>query len=176
VDGDDFPDVVIGDDVYRIAIALPLKVYGRITMWSLAPEGVTTYGEGCTGPAGKVPRIGCRGSAVHGKGVPIHLSKATPGADAFLAIGTSDSSWAGFTLPFDLAALGMPGCALWTSVDTLVHRVTQALPPAPGRATVEVSIPDDLNLIGMAFHAQWLVAPGAGAPASATRALRLRIL
>jgi hypothetical protein len=175
VDGDDFPDVVIGDDSYLVELGPPTKIQGRLTMFSLIPAGVTALGAGCPGFQDEPPRIGVRGSPKPGATLSIHLSKAAPGVHAFLALGLSSTSWAGLELPLDLAALGMPGCALLTSPDVLVHRITQSVPPAPGRASVELRIPADPGVLGAAFHAQWLVGPGDRTPASVTRALRFEI-
>ena len=79
----------------------------------------------------------------------------------------------GAPLPFDLAAAGLPGCAILVSPDVCVPAVTQAAAPAPGRATIALAMPQSPALLGLRFFAQWY----AGGPSPAfTRALRFELL
>ena len=83
-------------------------------------------------------------------------------------LGTDASTWAGATLPLDLAPLGMNGCALRTPVD-----VTIVLASATWTIPVPTIAPD---LIGASFRAQALVIdPAANAfGAVLSNTLRLR--
>jgi hypothetical protein len=164
VDGDGFPDVAIGDRTYYPG---PPKIRGRLTAMSLVPAGVTVLGMGCPGYQGEIPRIGVRGSPVLGQELSIFLSKAAPGVAALLGIGFAE-----LVPPLDLGSFGLPGCMLATPVQTTFSRTTQSQPPAPGRASVDLFVPDDAALVGAQFFAQWWVDGGPGFPAALTRALR----
>ena len=68
-------------------------------------------------------------------------------------------------MPFSLASLGMPGCALLASGDaTLLRFATGSI------ATLTIPIPDDQEFVGLAFYNQAFVfdatANAAGATAS----------
>ncbi|HKB14880.1 MAG TPA: hypothetical protein VKF62_02390, partial [Planctomycetota bacterium] len=168
LDGDDFPEVVISDP--------PFATAGRLTMMSLAPIGVQSYGTGCQGPASQVPRIGVRGSPTVGAVTNVHVSKATPGVCALLLLGASNVNWGPLPLPYDLGGLGVPGCSLLTSVDFFFPALTQATLPAPGRATVAFAIPSDPALVGIQAFVQWYVPSATGyVPGSMTRGVRLTI-
>jgi hypothetical protein len=163
VDGDGFPEVAIGDEHF-----LPGPKYlGRLTVVSLVPEGVAVLGEGCTGYEGKVPRIGVRGSPVLGADLSVFLSQAAPGVPALLGIGFSE-----LAPPLDLGPFGLPGCALATAIQATFVRTTQDQAPVPGRAEVELHVPDDVALLGAPFFAQWWVDGGVEFPDALTRALR----
>lgn len=170
LDGDDFPDVVVSDVGWPPQES---KHKGRLTAYSLIPEGVSALGHGCGTAGAATPRIGVTGSPVLGTTLELHLSKADAGVPALLALGLSDVAWKGATLPFDLAAAGLPGCAILVSPDVCVPAVTQAAAPAPGRATIALAMPQSPALLGLRFFAQWY----AGGPSPAfTRALRFELL
>src|SRR5690606_9316970 len=88
-----------------------------------------------------------------GSNVDFVLRRAAPGAPAALVHGGSDASWSGVPLPFDLGALGAPGCALHCRPDVLLPAIVG---PA-GQATVRIAIPADPNFTGAEFFAQFLV-------------------
>ncbi|HET6203635.1 MAG TPA: hypothetical protein VFI25_12620 [Planctomycetota bacterium] len=174
IDGDDFPDVVLGDDFWFGGI-LPIR--GRVTAFSLAPVGVDVFGDGCPSASGQVPRLGARGSPTTGSTVQIHISGAPPGAVAVLFVGLSDANAGSVPLPMDLTPVGLPGCWLLTSGEFAFPATTQATAPAPGRASFSFAIPPSPALIGAQAFVQWFVGAGGGQvlPASMTRGARLTV-
>ncbi len=73
---------------------------------------------------------------------------------AILQIGTSDTSWYGLPLPFDLALFGAPGCRIYTSSELL------SLPlavNAAGRAQFDFLLPNQIALIGVNIYSQFWV-------------------
>ncbi len=175
VDGDDIPDVLVGDNQYPPGSGISL---GRITMFSLAPTGTAVFGTGCAGPAPGVPRIGVRNGPTPGGTTTIHVSKAAPGVGALLLLGLSNTQAGTTPLPFELGGLAMSGCFLRTSADFVYSQFTQAGYPAPGRASVAFPIPSSTSLVGSVFFAQWFVGGSAVSPipGSMTRAVQLTIL
>ncbi|MGH7151897.1 MAG: integrin alpha, partial [Planctomycetota bacterium] len=173
LDGDDFPDVLLGDWGYPAGA--PLHP-GRLTAFSLAPVGVTVYGTGCPAGGTGIPRIGIRGVPEIGTTTAVNVSKTVPGGRALLVLGLSDTAWGPVPLPLDLGSLGMAGCSLLASADLLCPIDTEPTPPAPGRGSVLLAIPFEPSLIGAAVFVQWIVgsAPGALIPGGATRALRIQ--
>lgn len=133
-------------------------------------------GKGCPDRNGVVPRVGASHPVRLGGRIDVNLSRTVGGARALLILGLSSSSWGNMNLPVDLGPIGMPGCLLRVSVDS-VSGVTTAGPRAKGRATVPVDVPADPALRGRSFHAQWLVLDlnGPVPSASATGALRFTI-
>lgn len=67
---------------------------------------------GCSGSAAQVPAAACRTASVQwGEKVHLEIQRLLPGAPAVLGLGLAPGgTWAGLTLPFDLAPLGAPGC------------------------------------------------------------------
>jgi len=173
VDGDEFPEIAVGDSKWWPGFGNQQP--GRLTVFSLTPIGVTVFGGGCPGSSIQVPRIGFRGTPSLGETVRIHLSNASPGASAFLLLGFSSAAWGGFALPLDLANFGVPGCSLLVSPDFVLPQTTAPVPPAPGRASVALEVPSAAALAGASVFAQWLVTPAGLASASMTKALEIAI-
>ncbi len=169
VNGDDFPDYLVGGFASINGLA-------EVRLYSGAPIGVTTLGQGCANALGIVPRIGCTDVPARGSQFELHVTRARVGAQAILALGTSTTAWSTVPLPLDLASLNMPNCFLRVAVDStaLASTVGNA---SKGRASHALQIPNLPALAGMTFHAQWLVLEPAGAPAlaSTTRALSVTI-
>ena len=102
-----------------------------------------TYGSGCAGTGGAVPRLAA--NAVPSLGSAIDLAftdlASSPGL-LILAIGLGNTTWNGLPLPLELTNYGMPGCRHYTSADAtlaLVYTQTSgnfqfALPAAPAFA------------------------------------------
>ena len=70
----------------------------------------------------------------------------------FGLIGLSNSSWASYELPRDLAMHGMPGCTQYASVEFAFTLVNSG-----GMATWEIPIPNLPDLVGVTFYTQALV-------------------
>jgi hypothetical protein len=85
---------------------------------------------------------------------------AAGGLPALLAIGTSNTSFQGIPLPFDLTPAGAPGCSIYNNWIAVFATATS--PGANGSATVNVPIPNDPTLAGTTHYSQFVfVSPGA---------------
>jgi hypothetical protein len=168
VNGDELPDMILGN---RLA-----GTGGRVRVVSGAPLGVSTFGVGCAGSSGGVPRIGASKIPVTGNTFPIHLSKSVANSSALCFLGFSNASWWGTPLPLPLGFLGLPGCALEISPD-FVAAVATTSAPSGGRATVTITLPFIPGLVGNSFYAQWYVVdPGPSPlPGAMTRGLSATI-
>ncbi len=67
-------------------------------------------------------------------------------------LGTSNTAVGPFFLPFDLTAIGMSGCTLYTSLDLTVPMVNQG-----GSATWTLPVPNVPALAGAKFYDQAVV-------------------
>lgn len=77
-----------------------------------------------------------------------------------LGLGRYSAATLGVPLPFDLAAVGAPGCALRVDPETVVARIATA----SGLAQVGVPIPNLPGLVGLQAHGQWFLADPATGP------------
>lgn len=77
-----------------------------------------------------------------------------------LGLGRYSAPALGVPLPFDLAAVGAPGCALRVDPETVVARIATA----SGAAQVGVPIPTLPALAGLQGHGQWFLADPSTGP------------
>ena len=84
----------------------------------------------------------------------VRVAQARPAAPALLCLGTSRTAWGSIPLPFDLGAIGAPGCLLLTSVLDSRPVTTSAA----GEASFSYGLPNDIYMLGLPFYNQWLVA------------------
>ncbi|MCC6669808.1 MAG: hypothetical protein IT458_02020, partial [Planctomycetes bacterium] len=100
----------------------------------------------------------------------IQLHGAEPGAPAFLLLGLSTERFGALGLPAGLETLGLPGCALHTSVEVVGVARTGTSGLERGYAWLEV--PGGVRGTSP-WSAQWLVFPRAGTwpPSAITPAL-----
>jgi hypothetical protein len=126
------------------------------TTWSYEPGAIASWlggGVGCTGSSGTPALAAAPGSLpIAGATFTLRVSCGAMNAPAVLALGVSDQQWGGLPLPFDLAAIGMPGCTLRTSVDAIV-----ATPLVGGVGSFAWPLPLSPSALGFAFFAQGLV-------------------
>jgi len=116
------------------------------------PASYTTFGQAC-GPRGALPRTGSIGVPTLGKSYQITVSGAQPSAPTFFALGTSDTQWPPYKLPFDLTILGAPGCSLLCSYNVAIQKMTSN----SGTATQTITVPNNPWLIGQSIFNQWIV-------------------
>jgi hypothetical protein len=128
------------------------------TAGRIGPESRYAFlGAGCAGsmPAARLvpldtPRIGAT-LQVTLDNLPVDV--------ALLWTGSSTSTSAFGSLPFNVSSLGMPGCTAYASADAVTVLVGSG-----GRAAYRLTIPDLPALVGVRFHQQALVFdPGANA-------------
>lgn len=174
------PTLTIREEMYDLAVdpfettdllLQPLTAAAATSYRALSREiarqrGVAwsaTYGANCSGGglspalavvAGSAPRPG-QTFSLRVQGLSTATAPLSVGA-----IGFSDVLWNGVPLPFDLGAIGMAGCRLWTDV-----AITDALTTtAGGTALLAIALPNTPALVGGAFYAQaFPLAPGANA-------------
>lgn len=123
----------------------------------LAKGLVAPYGAGCPCNAGQPllepgeasrPWVG--GSATIDM---IHVGRDPLRNHAFAFLGASDAVWGSRTLPYDLATIGMPGCAVLCD-PLLVAELSYRGEPCE----ITLAIPSNPGLVGSSFFLQGLVA------------------
>ncbi len=116
------------------------------------PGAFATFGAGCASSAGGL-ELQAMSLPYAGGAFVQRIANAPPTATlAVVAYGLSHTSWNGQPLPFALAALGAPGCAVLVSVDTTV-----TVPLAGGSGTTVWNVPALPALVGAPFFLQALV-------------------
>jgi hypothetical protein len=102
---------------------------------------------------GAVPQLTNSGIPEIGQSFDVKLSFARANAPALFFIGLSRTDWNGIPLPFDLVAIGSPGCFLHASALAILGTVADA----NGAATVNLAVPNDKALIQARFYNQFVV-------------------
>jgi len=130
----------------------------RIDVYSgnLTTASATTYGTGCgTPPMDFTPTS----FAITGQNLTGTITN-TPTPLCLVAFGASDTLVNGVpVLPFDLGAIGMPGCTLYQSTDIFGLGTTGNY--GTGQATFTLGIPSNPALWGQHFYFQAIsYAPG----------------
>lgn len=109
----------------------------------------TPFGTGCAGNAG-TPTLAAPSLPWFGSNFQVQLQNLPNNALAWLAIGFSNTQWAGGSLPFDLGAFGVNGCRLYASGDLVIGTMATG-------STATFDIPLMLpSLIGTTFFNQGL--------------------
>ncbi len=108
------------------------------------PGFFESYGVGCVGSNGSLPRASGRGRPGIGQPVQMYLTSAPPTAPLILAFGAPRTA-----LP--LGGIGMPGCTLATQPMVSLPSFSDAI----GKNVVPVGIPNNPGLIGGAVDIQW---------------------
>jgi hypothetical protein len=106
-----------------------------------------------TAQPGSLPRTGST--------LVTNVTHLTTGARPLMFVGLSNTSWNGVPLPFDLSAVGLPGCELLASPDIVIP-----LPNLNGTATLSLGIPLNPQLHGIAFYKQAFIFSSVLHPAS----------
>lgn len=113
---------------------------------------------GC--PAGENRAAGAVGSPGNGD-LLFNLFGAEPGKGAFACLGVSTTTWGGLPLPYDLGALGLAGCKIYTDLSVVVPRTTTPF----GTAEFRILLPDNPALAGQTLYGQWVAADSRVNPA-----------
>lgn len=123
------------------------------------------FGSGCSGTTSLKPTLGLDpllgGPPLLGGTLNLRASGLPLSMPALLAFGASDKSWGALRLPLSLAAIGMPGCNLYVSLDIVQVGATSS---ALGEARWTIHIPNDSRVIGAKFFNQVAVAAPAANP------------
>jgi hypothetical protein len=164
VDGDGHADFAVGAPS---AEPSNLGAEGQVLVSSNVPVpgAMTHFGEGCPGSNGKVPFIfpigGPPSVSTGNANFGFLLKDAAVGAPTWLLIGFSNSTWAGVSLPWLLAPLGLAACHLLVSPDAVIL-VLAPIPPF-NLMFAPIPIPPAPALVGQVVFAQWFVADPPGA-------------
>lgn len=99
--------------------------------------------------AGAVPLLAGSGKPNIGTSYALSVSKARASSPAALITGISDKKFGAFNLPLDLTFIGMPGCKMLASGESvLAFNVNNQ-----GSASLNIAIPNDKSLIqAKVFH------------------------
>lgn len=124
----------------------------KFRIWSGPAGHYEAYGSGCVGSNRGTPQLGWYGMPMAGGSFQVQLDRAVPGNFAMLSFGDSNTISGTTPLPFALAPLGAPGCAVQGS---LLVTVLYGTDPVTGQAVVTVTLPNDPNLGGFHFYNQW---------------------
>jgi hypothetical protein len=153
---------------WPLSIRVPLKVSQDLSSWDLTsgsdlvpadgyfPKIVNAndrLGSGCAGSNGVDPFINAASIPRVGDPLAMTLHQAKPNSLAVLCIGESRTDYGGIPLPFDLAGVGAPGCALQVSIALLLVTTTSAT----GSGQLTVPVPNDPALVIQYVYHQWLV-------------------
>jgi hypothetical protein len=125
------------------------------------PATIAPFGTGCAGSAGTPVLRADNGSLPWlGDTLALAVEPVAANAPVLLAIGFSNTTFGGASLPVSLDALGMTGCSLLVSIDE------QRLAFSNGaRADFALLVPTTTALTGLQFFAQAAVADAAANPA-----------
>ena len=107
------------------------------------PSGRWRWAAGVPILLGRVPGLGATGGqpdVTHGNPTfGLLVSNLAPGAQPTLLLGASPA-WLGYTLPLDLALLGLPGCTLYVSPDVMIPLFANGAQPAAAYIPLPVPV------------------------------------
>jgi formylglycine-generating enzyme required for sulfatase activity len=139
-----------------------------------AQSSYVSYRSSCPGSVA-VPQLSADAPSL---GSPWTLTVAglRPGSAGQLIFALSDDSFGPYELPFDLAAVGAPGCFLNVTSDPAYGAGDRLLAAdASGRAALTTPIPNTAVILGFTFHNQYVsfdAPPGRALPITTTNAGR----
>ena len=125
----------------------------RIFCGGQMPGAYAPFGKGCVGSNAKIPAIAADTVPTLGLPIQIRLSGGLASTPAFCAVGTSDKTWGSLQLPYDLGAIGGPGCSAYVDMPVLLATATNAA----GDASLPLQIPNNPGLFGQLVFNQWVV-------------------
>jgi hypothetical protein len=125
---------------------------------------VRPFGEPCAGTDGHEPILGTRAPMTTGQRFVLEVHNAPPGALVHLAAGASSSSFQGVPLPYDLAGIGAPGCAILIDHLLVQSGVAVGAGSGGGSALFDWPVPNVPALRGTLVYFQaYVVDPAANA-------------
>lgn len=112
-----------------------------------------SFGQGCAGGHGAVPRLAAESGTLPTRGSTFTAEVSNVGnATAVLfGLGVSNQSWLGYSLPFSMAGLGMPGCSLHCSMDAVF---SLSVGGRSGTAAWNWTVPLSSSIDGLTFYQQ----------------------
>jgi hypothetical protein len=155
-----------GDWIQRVTASVPARrdiVYDsareRVVIagsWEYGPThpaAYPSYGTGCAGSSG-TPRLAAAPGQRPwiGSDFTIQVTQVPANTTAVFLLGLSRTSWGALALPFPLAPIGMPGCALFASGEFLFVTSTTS-----AGGVQRLPIPAEPELVGARFYNQVFV-------------------
>ena len=131
--------------------------------WTYGAETPAVYDSFGTGCAGAGPALRLSRSTIGpwlGDTFELVADGVPTGSAVCLAAGASDTAFGGLALPYDLGAIGMPGCALYVGLDAFAAGST----PSEGRSRWTLSISANPLFIGTEFHVQAFATDSSAGP------------
>ena len=125
----------------------------------VAQAAFTPYGAGCSSSVGPMSLQAAAGSLPFvGTPFRVEIGPVPTGLFniPFALLSASRTSWAGFTLPFDLTPFQMGGCQLLAGADVALQ-----VPRVGATAVLTLAIPYSSALTGSQFYVQGLVTDAA---------------
>lgn len=131
------------------------------------PPHFGTFGAGCAGSLG-TPQLGKHPGFAQlpwlGTVFGLCITNVPTGlVPPFVLFGVSNTSHQGLALPLSLAALGMPGCSLWTSIDVVASTAASG-----NQASLLIGIPPTTSILGARLFGQALLFDVGANPFGAT--------
>ncbi|MDF1798390.1 MAG: hypothetical protein P1V81_04380 [Planctomycetota bacterium] len=124
--------------------------------WAAPAANWFVSGVGCSLYSSDIPTIHGAGSAQIGTAnFTTEMRNVPGGMPAALTVGFNTDFWLGIPLPFDLAALGWPGCNLYQDWQYTLFTVTSAGGPTDGVASMALNLPNFAPLVGLDLPMQW---------------------
>lgn len=123
--------------------------YALGSLEKIPSANATVYGSGCGAPALEMTPTGM--PVIGGVASAAILNAPGPQPYGAVALGYSNTTSMGSSLPMDLGSLGMPGCQLLQSGDVVGLAVT---PNLGTMLQFAVAIPSDPLLVGLSFYTQ----------------------
>jgi hypothetical protein len=123
-------------------------------------------GNGCTSSANTELQIGSQPNScptVNQK-FQVDLTGGAPNSLALLVLGSNDQTWGPVPLPFDMTAIGAPGCKFYQ--DWLLS--FPALVDGSGVGAAILGFPNDPSLVGARLFSGWLNVDAQANPAGVT--------
>ena len=105
------------------------------------------------GQGGAIPALSAMGLPEIGRSFSVDLVGAAPSASAVLFLGASRTTWAGTTLPLNLAPLGAPGCMLLASGEASLSVQVGS----NGRGSITIPVPNNPSLVNAKVYNQYIV-------------------
>jgi hypothetical protein len=115
----------------------------------LAAATFTPFGQGCPGSAGTPQLALAGGLPIVGTTFQVACTNLQLDHFTTMWLGFSSTNWTLGTLPYDLGALGMPGCTLFVSGDLVTMLLNWN-----GTAFWQTAIPNAPQLVGLPFYLQ----------------------
>lgn len=147
VNGDGVPDAVVGVPDFDTNVAQADQDNGRAHLISLAPTGLTAFGQGTPGCAGPMHLFANSKPTIGNGAFAARMNHASPASQGFLVLGTQAT-------PAGADPLGVGAVFYVDLLSSPPFIVLQTTSNAAGFSSTPLPIPNNPLLAGLAFHLQ----------------------